>query len=163
MTKGEKRSVYIGAAIAALVATGSWLWVQVNKLMHYQIGFKGVRINKISLQRIDMNLFLSFTNPSALTIRLKEQEYDVYLNDVFITTLVNRAENVLKAGATDLIGLNVNFSPAEFIAKMKGNPAQLLNLAGKLKVKIVMRVKVRFGFFSVRIPEYTYEENLSLT
>jgi len=162
MTKSDKISWVTGGVVAAFTIAGSWLAIQAAKLRNYTIKVSGVKVQKLALNRINMNVFFDFTNPSAISIRLREQEYDVYINDMYLTTLVNRAENVIRAKATSEIGVNLDINPVEILQRLK-NPQAIASLAGQSRLKIVMRIRVRFGIFTIKLPPNTYEETISLT
>jgi len=160
LSKKQYAAIIIGGLLLSAGAYAVWLTQQAKKLVKYGIGFKSIKIKNVSLNNINFDLFLDFTNTSDLTLKLREQEYDVYINGVYLTKLVNRATNVLKPNQTSVLGLNVDLDTKEIAKRFKMNPLALANIGGNSDVKIIMRVKLKLGFFNIQLPKYTYEDKL---
>ena len=96
-----------------------------------------------------------------MTVTLSKQVYDIYANDIYITTMTNDAPNTIEAQATSSIGMQLDINPASLIAVGITNPLQLLTKKENIMIKIVMKYKVKLLFFNVSIPEIIYKEKLS--
>jgi LEA14-like dessication related protein len=103
---------------------------------------------------------MKFTNRSNLAVTLTEQEYDIYANGVYLTTVVNKAPNTIQANSTSSVGARISFNPAVIISKGILNPLELFTTPKKLKIKTVMKYKIKVLAFSVPIPEIVYEDTL---
>ena len=101
-----------------------------------------------------------FTNKSNLGVTLAKQEYDVYANNVYITTVKNNTPNDIKAKSESEIGMRVNVNPIELVSKIGLNPIELITSPKKINIKLVMKYKVKVLFFDVSIPEIIYEDTL---
>ena len=146
----------IGVAVAE---TAIYVTKQVKKMMDYTITFKSVKVNKFSLETLDFNAYLDYKNNSDIDIRLAEQEYDIYVNNVFITTLKNYKENVLKANSVSELGFNINLNLPELDKKLKVNYFKMVAEPKSVLIRVEMKWKVRFGLFKIPI-KYSWNTNL---
>jgi LEA14-like dessication related protein len=117
-------------------------------------------LKKFDKNEIVMDVFMKFTNRSNLAVTLTEQEYDIYANGVYLTTVVNKAPNTIQANSTSSVGARISFNPAVIISKGILNPLELFTTPKKLKIKTVMKYKIKVLAFSVPIPEIVYEDTL---
>jgi LEA14-like dessication related protein len=158
MTSTQKKYIIAGA-IGVVTIAGALAYLQYKKIMNYVMKFTRAKINNISLNNIDFNIYISFENKSDLTFTIRQQEYDVYINDVFLTKIVNYAPNVIKANSVSEIGVNISANPKEVWSKIGKNALNLLMESEKIRIKTVMKMKVKVFFITVTIP-YTYEGTL---
>lgn len=150
----------LGGIIAAAVgATAVYVAKQVSKIMNYKLTFKTVKVNKMTRDTLDFNVYYDYLNKSDIDIKLASQEYDVYINDVYIQTLRNYSENVLKANAVSELGFNVNLNLPELDKKLKVNYFNMIADPKKVKIRVEMRWKVRFGIFKIPI-SYTWNTDM---
>jgi LEA14-like dessication related protein len=160
-----KKSVKYGLIALGLGLTGSaialgiWAKKQYEKLLKNTTGYKSFSIKEISAKRFAFNVVYTYTNNMDVDVVLTNQVYDIYLNNIYTTTLTNKNMTVLKANATSEIPLDVNFDPKDMLSKLSLNVATFLTDYKKLRIKIVMKLKVKLLFFSIPI-SYTYEDSL---
>lgn len=162
-TSVSKKVVWVSAIVAlGAVSTvaGIWLYRQIKKMEDYELNFKNIIFRKFSTTEFIFDLYMIFTNKSNLGVTLAKQEYDIYANDVFITTLKNNSPNEIKAKSDSEIGMRININPVELVTKIGVNPLELLKSPKKIKIKLVMKYKVKVLFFDVSIPEIIYEDSL---
>lgn len=152
--KIEKKHI-IGGAIALVSITGAIAYLQYKKLMNYCIGFNKIRANKISSTNADIDVFINFKNQSNLKIEIQSQEYNVYLNDAFLTKASNAKAQVIAPNSMSVIGINVKFNPSQAGKNILNT---LLSGSG-IAIRIDMKLKVKFWFFTVNIP-YSYKTTL---
>jgi len=144
----------------ALTLAGRWVYQQLKKMEDYDLDFEKLVVKDFNRNKIVMDLFMKFTNRSNLSVTLAKQEYDVYANGIFLTTVKNESPNTIRANSTSSIGAPIVINPSEILAKGILNPLELFTTPKKLNIKIVMKYKVRILFFNVPIPEILYEDTL---
>jgi LEA14-like dessication related protein len=156
--KIQKKYLYAGL-IGLVTITGATLYLQYQKLMNYTIGLKRIKINKLSPLGFDIDLFLNFENKSDLKFTIERQKYEIYINNVYLTTMVNDVPNVILPKSVSVLGMNMKESSKDVLGKLK---SLITALAGsdKTMVKIVSTMKVKFGFISISFPPFTYEDTL---
>lgn len=147
---------------AGIVGYFAYKWVekQLIKMEDYELNFEKLVVKKFDRKEVIMDIFMKFTNRSNLAVTLTEQEYDIYANGVYLTTVVNKAPNTIQANSTSTVGARISFNPADIIAKGILNPLELFSAPKNLKIKTVMKYKIRVLAFSVPIPEIVYEDTL---
>jgi len=164
MKKNVGKKVVWVTAIVALGAVstiaGIWLYRQIKKMEDYELKFKNIIFRKLSTTEFIFDLYMIFTNKSNLGVTLAKQEYDVYANNVYITTLKNDSPNEIKPKSDNEIGMRININPVELVTKIGVNPFELIKSTKKIKIKIVMKYKIKVLFFDVSIPEIIYEDSL---
>ena len=124
------------------------------------IGFNSITIKNLSLKNIAFDLVVDYTNQMDIDIVLTNQEYDVYLNNIYTTTLKNPNKVVLAKNATSQIPLKVDFDPKDIYTKLAVNPLSFLSDPKKIMVKLDMRLRVKLLFFNINVP-YSYQDTLA--
>jgi LEA14-like dessication related protein len=157
----KARTKYIIAgAIGVVSIAGALAYLQAKKIMNYTLKFMGMR--KITLQNgvLSFNIYYDYTNKADIDVTLLEQEYEVYVNDVYITTLKNYAPNVLKASQTSEIGIGVELNLKDLSKKIGSDYAKMVALPSQVRILTVMKWKVKvLGFIKMPV-KYPYEVTL---
>jgi LEA14-like dessication related protein len=155
-----KNKKYIIAGLIGLVTiSGAFAYLQYQKLMDYVLGFKGIKIKGIMPALFDFDIILSFKNNSNIKFTLVSQSYEVYINNVYLTTMLSNNGQLIEANAESLITLNVRFNPKEALQRLKITATTLVTDTSKIQIKVVTKLKVKYGVITATIP-YTYENNL---
>lgn len=154
-----QRKHIITGGLALLTITGAYLYWQYTKIMEYCLSFDRLKFNATTLDKVNLDIFLNFKNPSSLKIDIHSQEYTVYVNGAPLTTITNATSQTIMPESTSIISVNIDFNPKKVINILKGNAADILLNSSKVNVKIDMKLKVGLFFFKVNIP-YVYETNL---
>lgn len=151
---------FFGGIIAAAVgATAIYVAKQVSKIMNYTLKFRTIKMNKVSADTLDFNVFYDYKNNSDIDIKVVSQEYDVYINNVYIQTMRNYAETILKGNEISEIGFNVNLNLPELDKKLRLNYFNMIADPKKVRVRIEMKWKIKFGLFRIPI-NYTWNTNM---
>ena len=158
MKIGKKTMIWGGVA-AILGVTAIWLNNQIKKVKNFTLTFKKITVNKFNLKELDFNVMYDYKNNSDIDINISSQEYDIYVNDVFITTLTNYAENSLKANSTSPLGFNCKLDLPELDSKLRLSYFNMVAQPKEVKIEIVLKWKVRIAFFKMPV-KYTWKTNL---
>ena len=152
--KITKTHIVVGV-IGLLSISAAYAYYTYKKIMDYDLGFKGIKVNSITAKLINMNVFLNFTNKANQKIEIVEQDYKVYLNDKFVTTATNKSTNVIDPKSTSVIGVNVSFDPSVVLGVLKASAINILLHPEQQVVKIDMNLKVKIWGIKFSIP-YIY-------
>jgi LEA14-like dessication related protein len=155
----NKKALVWGSVIALLGVTAIWLKKQIKKIQNFKLTFKKLQVNKFDIKTLDFNVMYDYTNNSDIDINLSSQEYDLYINGVYLNTMTNFAENVLKANSVSPLGFNAKFDLLELDKKLQVSYFKMVTAPKDVKLKIVMRWKVRVGFLKIPV-KYTWETDL---
>ena len=155
MTKKQK---IIAGSIAAVSVIAAIAYIQVMKALKYVLTYKTFKVNGISKKAIDLDVFFTLKNPSSLTYRITQINYDVYVNGLLITKVKNDNDQKVMPRTTSDITANVQIPVEEISKKLKKNWAALILFPEKLNIKLVLNLKVRYGILGFTIP-YTETMN----
>lgn len=164
MAKIEKKYIIAGA-IGLITITGALVYLQYKKIMNYAMKFKRVKVQTLSQKLVSFDVFLLFTNKSDLKIEIKDQEYKIYINDIYISRASNGVPNIIHPKTTSEIGVNVAFDPTVVAGLLKTNYLSLLANPGAIKLKVEIKLKVGLWFITVDIPttvEFTLKELIEM-
>ena len=64
--KANTKKYVIAGGIALVSIVGAFAYLQYKRLMDYCISFKSVKVNSVSLTKINFNLWLNFLNRSKV-------------------------------------------------------------------------------------------------
>ena len=148
--------VAIAAVVGLTGATAIWLKKQYNKLMKNTYELKSFLIKKASLQSVTFSVVYAYTNNTDIDINLVGQEYKIYIDNRFITTIKSDVSVVLKANSVSDIPLNITVDPKDMYYKFKNNLLKALTQKQNLKIKMDSTFRVKLGIFTIPVL-YPYE------
>lgn len=143
MTKKTIATIGMVAGVG-LTLTALFVSNQFKKLKNFKLGFNKIIIEKASLERLKFSFILNFDNRSDLEIVLSSQSYDVYLQDMLVTTIKGDNMQTIYPKSISLLTLNIDLVPKDIIAKIKSIPVASLINPGNLRLKLVSKFMVRF-------------------
>jgi hypothetical protein len=155
----KKKALIWGGVVAVLGVTAIWVSKQIKKINDFTLTFKKISVKTFSQSTLDFNVYYDYKNNSDIDINLSIQEYDVYVNGVFINTMTNYAENVLKANSVSPLGFNCKLNLPEVHKKLKVSYFDMVAQPKEVKIRVVMRWKVRLGFIKIPV-KYTWDTDL---
>ena len=80
-----KIKIGLGVFVIGLTAlTMNFLLKNIKKLVGLKFDYKDTDVNKINFKEISLTMNWKCTNPSDFNFTIKNQVYDVFLNDTFI-------------------------------------------------------------------------------
>lgn len=158
MKPETKKWLIVGGLSVISIALGA-LYLQYKKLMNYTIKVKGIKLNTITPQVINFDLFINFTNNSDIKFVISDQVYKVYINGQYVTTLVNGTDVYVGAKSTSLIPVNVKFNPTDVMRLLGQNALIILASPQKINIKVDIKLKVSLYGIKFNIP-YVYESTL---
>lgn len=154
----KKNWKYIAlAAVAGItVTTGLWLKKQYDKLMKNTYELKSFVVKSASMKSVTFSVVYAYVNNTDIDINLVGQEYKIYVDDRFITTIKSDVPVILKANATSDIPLDITVDPRDMFYKFKDNLLKALTQKQKLKIRMESTFRVKLGIFTIPVP-YPYE------
>jgi hypothetical protein len=90
------------------------------------------------------------TNPSDLNFVIKNQVYDVFLNDTFVRKVGSSAETDVYGNGTSILPTNIYITTKEVLKLGVNNIAGFLTEEGRKKTKLKV-----VGTFDVKTPLFT--------
>lgn len=125
-------------AAAVLVYGGRQLYL----LYKAAVKIVNVKINSISTGNISLVLYAELINKGDISAVVKNQHYDVFLNNVIVSTIDSRNEIHVNSNGKTILPININFSPDKTLS------IGLANLSNLLidRAKVVLEIK---GYLSL--------------
>jgi len=154
--KKSYKYILLAAVAGVTVTTALWLRKQYGKLMKNTYELKSFLIKKASLQSITFSVVYAYNNNTDIDINLVGQEYKIYVDDRYITTIKSDVPVVLKANAISDIPLDITIDPKDMYYKFKDNLFKALTQKQKLKIRMESTFRVKLGIFTIPVP-YPYE------
>jgi hypothetical protein len=149
-TKG-KLKIGIGVFVIGLTAlTLNFILKNVRKLVNIKFSFKGTDVNAINLKELSLTMNWLVTNPSDLNFVIKNQVYDVFLNDTFVRKVGSSAETDVYGNGTSILPTNIYITTKEVLKLGVNNIAGFLTEEGRKKTKLKV-----VGTFDVKTPLFT--------
>ena len=159
MLSNTSKKYLIAGVIAMVTITGALAYLQYKKLMNYIIKVKTAVVKTITANLLDLDLTLDFENKSNISFEIKSQEYEVYIDNKFITKINNIKPVFIKAKSNSDIFVNIKANPTKVGSKFKlEDLGKLLDLQN-VKIKIIGKMKVKVYAFTVNIP-FNYETTI---
>lgn len=159
MKLGKAKYWILAATVGATATTALWAYGQYKKMLKNITGYKSFTLKNFTAKNVAFQVVMTYKNNMDVDINLTNQEYDIYLNDIYATTLKNSNLTTLKAKETSDIPLSVSFDPKDLFNRLSINPTTFLMNPKNIIVKIDMRLKVKLLFFNIPI-KYTYKDSM---
>ena len=142
MKPETKRALWIGGGVVFAVGL-TLLLLEFKKLMDYTIKFSRFQKVKISPNELIFNIFVKLQNPSNIPLTLTSQNYDVYINNNFVTNVNTNVQTTLEAKKSTEFPLQINVNPTDITKAMGTNWALLLLTPEKVVITTIFKVKVK--------------------
>lgn len=161
-----KKRLIIGTFIGALLVGGIILTKKVKELLKYSIKFTGLKFKATTAKKIIFDVNLEFKNNSDLTIDIKNQEYDIFLNDVFITTIKSDLEQIIKPKTVSPLNVTVDLDAPLVLSRLKtlgdGSVSSLLKTFSTFQeqnLKVIYKFGIKFGFLTIPV-KFSYTDKI---
>jgi LEA14-like dessication related protein len=152
MLSNTAKKYLIAGVIATITITGALAYLQYKKLMNYIIKVKTAVVKTITANLLDLDLTLDFENKSNISFEIKSQEYEVYIDNKFISKINNIKPVFIKAKSNSDIFVNIKVNPTKVGTRFKlEDLGKLLDLQN-VKIKIIGKMKVKLYAFTINIP-----------
>lgn len=158
-----KLKIGIGVFVIGLTAlTLNFILKNVRKLVHLKFDLKGTEVNAINLREISLTINWLVTNPSDLNFVIKNQVYDVFLNDTFVRKVGSSAETDVFGNGTSILPTNIYITTKEVLKLGVDNVAGFLTEEGrkKTKLKVVGTFDVKTPLFTLRKLPFVFSDSI---
>ena len=162
MRKVDKIMLATGFVLSGLGLTAFMIYKRAEKLITYGLKMKSLQVVEASLNRLRMNVFFGFTNPSDLQIVISKQQYEVFINGIYLTTVQSDVEQIVYPRAVSTLAVAVDLDPKFVLQKIANSTAKRLQILTKLKqqrIKLITKLWVKVGIFNIPIT-IPYEQTI---
>lgn len=149
-----KIKIGLGVFVIGLTAiTLNFILKNIKKLVGLKFDYKNTDVNKINFKEISLTMNWKCVNPSDFNFTLKNQVYDVYLNDTFVRKVGLTAETEVYGRGTSIIPTNIYITTQEVLKLGAENLTGFLTETGRKKTKLKVT-----GTFDVKTPLFTLKK-----
>lgn len=139
-----KAKTLLGAIIlGGVVTTSYYLYRQFSKLKDVCTSFERVQLNKLSVRRISMTIFMAIRNKSSIGATVYNQNYLVFVNNKEVAKISNSSKVVVPPKGKVVMPINVD---VDFDSLKKFKAADIV---GFISDKSNVKIKIS-GSFSVK-------------
>jgi LEA14-like dessication related protein len=158
-----KIKIGLGVFVIGLTAiTLNFILKNIKKLVGLKFEYKDTDVNKLNLKELSLTMNWKCTNPSDFNFTLKNQVYDVFLNDTFVRKVGSSAETEVYGRGTSIIPTNIYITTKEIFNLGIDNVAGFLTEEGrkKTKLKVTGSLDVGTPLFTLRKLPFYFEDTI---
>ena len=149
-----KIKIGLGVFIVGLTAlTLNYLLKNIRKLVFLKFDYKSVDLVKVNLKEISFTLNWICKNTSDFNFTLKNQVYDVFINNRFVRKVGSSEETEVYGRGTSIVKTNVYITTTELLKFTTENLSSLVTEEGRKKTKIKV-----IGTFDISTPLFTLKK-----
>jgi LEA14-like dessication related protein len=157
MTKTGK--IIIGLLIGAIVGIIVYLLNELNKISKAPLEYAGFKINSASISKVDLTAFFKLNNTGSLDIMISDQEYDVYINDKFVSRISNPDKITIVPGE-NILPNRITFTLADVLKAGIANLSYIISNRDKVNISLKGKRSMKIGFISFNNVEINEVFNL---
>jgi LEA14-like dessication related protein len=132
-----KIKIGVGVVLIGITAlTVSFILKNVRKLANLTFDIRTVKLNTLNLQEISLTIFWVIKNPSDFRFIVKNQVYDVFINNKFVRKVGSSEETEVYGRGTSIVKTNVYITTTELLKFTTENLSSLVTEEGRKKTKI---------------------------
>jgi LEA14-like dessication related protein len=158
-----KIKIGLGVFLIGLTAiTLNFILKNVKKLVNLKFDYNNTDVNKINFKEISLTMNWKCTNPSDFNFTIKNQVYDVFLNDTFIRKVGSSEETEVYGRGTSIIPTNIYITTQEVLKLGVDNLSGFLTEEGrkKTKLKVVGTFDIKTPLFSLKKLPFEFEDTI---
>lgn len=159
MNRGK---IIIWTLVAIFIIVLAYVLHQLNKINKAVFKYAGVRVKSVTLQKIELTVYLKMINEGSMSVTISNQEYDVYLNDKFLSHMKYSQPFKILPG-TNIMPLEVYITISDVLKAGWSNLAQLLTDKSKVNIRLKGNYDLKIGFIRVGKRDFTETFNLGQT
>jgi len=143
----RKGKIIIWSLVAVLIAIIIYFITQLMKISKAPLKYTGIKINLISLSKIELTAFFKLINTGTASVTISKQEYDVYLNGKYVSHM-KYSNAVTIAPGENIIPLYVTIALSNIIKAGWNNLPQLLTDKSKVNISLKGKISMKVGLIS---------------
>lgn len=151
----------IAGALLGLASVGLYLKVQFSKIYKARWFVGGVKNLKIAADKVSFILLYNIDNKSDLSVLVSEQNYDIFINGVFVSKVSNPTDVKIISHGVSSIPLYVNFAPRDIILAGVINLNDLIKDKANIGIKIKGNLSLKAGIINLKKYQFEVEFKLS--
>ena len=115
ITPKVRNGIIIGGLAIAATSLLVYFKRQINLIKDACYTISGGVIHSLTLSNVKMTLFLKIVNESDLTIQLSNMNFNIYVNNMFVTKVSKPEIQTLYSKSDAIIQLKIEFNPTDLL------------------------------------------------
>jgi len=118
MNRKLTKRLLIGGVVVGATGASYLLYRNIVKALSFQIKKSKIELVSKDGKKYNYKVYLKLSNPSNLKLKLTNQEYDIYLNNVFILRLKNDKTQILQPKSVSELVFDLNLDLDDLFDKI---------------------------------------------
>lgn len=146
-----KRPVLLIIFILILLAC-VFAYIQVRFITKAKWDYSGIKLEDMGLDKVSFYIYFKINNPGLLSLTISEQDYSVFLNNSYISRVVNPDDTKIKAGGPSVIPFLIVLKPGDVLKAGADNFSALLSKSkrSQMKIRITGRLTLKLGPLTIK-------------
>lgn len=160
ITPKVRNGIIIGGLAIAATSLLIYFKRQINLIKDACYTISGGVIHSLTLSNVKMTLFLKIINESDLTIQLSNMNFNIYVNNMFVTKVSKPEIQTLYSKSDAIIQLKFEFNPTDLLRAGITNIEPIIYDKEKLIIGIKGSISAKTGI--VKLNNFPIDENITL-
>ncbi len=157
----NKKRVILLVLFTLILAVLIFLAVQYYKLYDAPWDFAGTQIKEKSFSKVSFAVFFKIKNSGFASASVTGQDYDVFVNDKFLSKIINYNNVFIAANSNTYLPLLIEMKLQDLIRVGFSNFDAILNDKSKVIIKIKGTLTLKTLWF-ITIKDRDFEEIMTL-
>lgn len=160
MNKGLRNGLIIGSLSLALISIIVYFKKQYDLLLNACYTISGGIIHTLGLDNVRITLFFKIVNESDLTITVSDMNFDIFVNNMFVTKIKKSEKQTLYSKSEAVIKLEFEFNPKDLLRAGLSSIQPILQDQEKLVITTKGYFSAKAGILNLK--KVPFEENITL-
>jgi LEA14-like dessication related protein len=145
-----RNGLIIGGLAVAGIALIAYFKKQIDLLKNACYTISGGVIHSLGLDKVKMTLFFKIVNESDITIQISDMDFNIYVNNMFVTKIVKNEPQTVYSQSDAIIKLDVEFNPADLLRAGLSSIEPILYDKEKLIITTKGNLSIKSGIFKLK-------------
>ncbi len=137
-------------------------YIQVRFITKAKWDYSGIKLKDLGLDKVTFYIFFKINNPGLLSLTISEQDYSIFLNDSYVSRVVNPDDTKIKAEGVSVIPFLIQLKPGDVVKAGVNNFSALLSKSKRSQMKIRITGKLTLKLGPVTIKRLPFDMNSTL-
>lgn len=149
--------------LVLILSVGFFIYKQISYITKGKWEPAGFKIEDIGPSMVSFYIYFKLNNPGLLSLTISQQDYNIYLNNSYVTRVVNKGDTVIKAQGVSSIPFLIQFRVGDVVKAGLDNFSALLSKEkrSKLKVRIEGKLTLTLGYLTIKKLKFDVESTIA--
>lgn len=153
MAEGQSKKSS-GKALGLIVVGGvillaAYAYRQYNLLINASKKIVKATIHKFTFSEIDITVYIELFNKGDFSVDVTGQDYNVYVNDKFVSNITSADAVHIKGNGTTILPLRITFNPQQILSAAILNIGSIMNDKSKVIISVKGKLSASAGLIKL--------------